>query len=301
MPEIPDLELYAEALNEKVANQRLVAMRVGSPFLIRSVSPSPAELAGLRVMKIDRYGKQILWQLQDDAFIVLHLMIAGRLHWKQQAPSLRARNNLAVWSFEHGHVLLTESSKKKRAAVHLVRGKAALSELHRGGLDVQRIDLETFAERLRASRHTLKRALTDQRVFAGIGNAYSDEILHAAKLSPFKRAAQLGDDDVVALFSAARDTLQSWTNRLRKECGGEFPKKVTAFRPEMAVHGKFREPCPVCGAPVQRIVYAENEANYCPGCQTNGKVLADRALSKLLRDDWPKTLDDLEGPGLGLK
>lgn len=298
MPEIPDLDIYAEALNSRIAGQTLRAMRVGSPFLLRSVSPSPADLTDLAVVRVERYGKRLHWTLEDDMHVVIHLMIAGRLQWKPSAPSVQGRNQLAAWDFEQGSVLLTEAGKKRRASVHLIAGAEALAALDRGGLDVQRIELDVFAARLRDSRHTLKRALTDQRVFAGIGNAYSDEILHAARLSPFKRAAQLSDPETARLYRAARDTLDTWTQRFREQLDGRFPEKVTAFRPEMAVHGKFRTPCPVCAAPVQRVVYAENEANYCPTCQTGGRILADRALSRLLRDDWPKTVEDLEGTGL---
>jgi formamidopyrimidine-DNA glycosylase len=245
-------------------------------------------------------GKQLCIRFDDALSMVIHLMIAGRLHWTPKPPSMKPRNNLAAWDFDDGSLLLTESSKKKRAAVRLIGGEKALAELDRGGLDVQTISFGAFYRRLSECRHTLKRALTDQRVFGGIGNAYSDEILHRAKLSPFKRAGQLDKDDGRVLYAATLSVLQEWTERLRAENNGKFPAKVTAFHEEMAVHGKFREPCPECGAPVQRIVYAENESNYCPGCQTGGKILADRALSKLLHDDWPKSLDELEDHPLGL-
>jgi formamidopyrimidine-DNA glycosylase len=293
MPEYPDITVYIEALAERTAGQPVEGIRLASPFLLRSADPPLREAFGKRVRGLRRIGKRIVWSLEDDLFLVLHLMIAGRLHWKERGAKIPGRVGLASFDFPTGSLILTEASKKKRASLHLVRGEDALRGFDRGGLEPMEATLDQFAEALRRENHTLKRTLTDPRLFSGIGNAYSDEILHLAKLSPVRLTKQLGDDEIARLFEATRKTLTEWTARLRETSGG-FPEKVTAFRPEMAVHGRYGKPCPTCGTPVQRIVHAENETNYCAKCQTNGKLLADRALSKLLRSDWPKTLEELE-------
>ncbi|MGD8418404.1 MAG: DNA-formamidopyrimidine glycosylase family protein [Pseudomonadales bacterium] len=294
MPELPDLTVYLERIEERVLGERLTAIRLASPFLLRTVQPSVDEVSGRRLVGSRRLAKQLVLCLEDDYFLVLHLMISGRLQWMAPEGRIPKRNGLAAFDFESGSLLFTEASKKKRASLKLVHGQTDLDALDPGGLEVLEIDLAAFRERLLASNHTLKRALTDQHVFAGIGNAYSDEILLRAGLSPFKRAANLGDAEMAGLFEACRDVLGEWTERLREQSAGRWPTRVTAFHPEMAVHGKYREPCPVCGSPVQRIVYAENEANYCARCQTGGRLLADRSLSRLLKDNWPKRLEDLE-------
>jgi formamidopyrimidine-DNA glycosylase len=294
MPELPDVTLYLEALERKVGGDRLRELRVAGPSLLRTVDPPAAELAGRRAISFRRIGKRIALGFEGDLFAVLHLMIAGRLHWHARAGKLGARNALASFDFERGSVRLTEAGTKRRATLHLVRGEAALAALDPGGLEVLDCTLEAFRERLARGNHTLKRALTDPQLFSGIGNAYSDEILHAARLSPVALTQRLAPADVERLFEATRTTLRAWTERLRREVGDGFPEKVTAFRPEMAVHGRFREPCPACGSPVQRIVHAENECNYCATCQTGGRLLADRALSRLLKRDWPRSLEELE-------
>ncbi len=294
MPELPDLTVYLEHLERRLLGATLEAIRLKSPFLLRTVSPTVEELCGRKVTGFRRLAKQLVFCLEDELFMVIHLMIAGRLQWRDAGAKVPGRLGLAAFDFSSGTLLLTEASKKKRASLRLVRGEEALAELDPGGLEVLQLDLETFAEQLKASNHTLKRALTDQRVFAGIGNAYSDEILLAAQLSPFKQPRNLADEELARLFEACRTVLADWTERLRGASGEKFPSKVTAFHPEMAVHGKYKEPCPVCGSPVQRIVFAENEANYCAKCQTAGRLLADRSLSRLLKDNWPKRLEDLE-------
>jgi len=294
MPELPDLTVYLERLEARIAGTTLDAIRLESPFLLRTVEPTVQDLCGRRVVGCRRIAKQLVIALEGEYFAVIHLMIAGRLKWAKRGAGVPARGGLAAFDFTTGTLLLTEASKKKRAALRLVQGEDALAALDPGGMEVQVIDLATFAERLKATNHTLKRALTDQHVFAGIGNAYSDEILLAARLSPFRQPRALSDEEMASLYDACRDVLGEWTERLRAECGDDFPTKVTAFRPEMAVHGKYKQPCPVCGAPVQRIVYAENEANYCARCQTGGRLLADRSLSRLLKANWPKRLEDLE-------
>jgi formamidopyrimidine-DNA glycosylase len=295
VPELPDLTVYVEHLERRLVGQPLEAIRIGSPFVLRSVEPSVDEVCGRRVLGWRRLAKQLVMALEGEHFVVVHLMIAGRLKWQKPGTPLPRRNGLAAFDFPEGSLLLTEASSKKRASIRLVRGAQALAALNPGGLEVLATDLATFAARLRESNHTLKRALTDQHVFAGIGNAYSDEILLRAKLSPFKRARDMADDEIERLFESIRSVLTEWTDRLRAAAGSDFPSKVTAFHPEMAVHGKYREPCPVCGAPVQRIVYAENEANYCARCQTGGRLLADRSLSRLLKENWPRRLEELEG------
>jgi formamidopyrimidine-DNA glycosylase len=294
MPELPDVTVYVERLAALAVGQPIEAIRIASPFVLRTVSPSPAELRGAQVQRVERLGKRIVVGVDGDRYLVIHLMIAGRLRWKKRGEKLPAKVGLAAFDFPTGTLVFTEASPKKRASLHLVAGRAALAEFDRGGLDVFTATFAQFAERLRSERHTIKRALTDPTLFDGIGNAYSDEILHAAKLSPFRMTSAITDEEVATLHDACVATLNLWTQRLRDEVGAGFPDKVTAFRPEMAVHGKYGEPCPVCGTKVQRIVYADNEANYCPTCQTEGRLLADRSLSRLLKEDWPRSLEELE-------
>ena len=294
MPELPDILAYRKALEDRLVGQPLEAVRLGSPFLLRSVEPPLSEAHGRRVLAVRRIGKRLVLALDGDLFLVLHIMIAGRLHWKKRGVKVGGRLSLAAFDFPSGTLLLTEASQKKRASLHLVRGKRELEAFDRGGLDVLASDLPAFREALARENRTLKRALTDPRLFDGIGNAYSDEILHSARLSPVKLTSRLTEEESERLWSAARETLERWSARLVTKAQAEFPEKVTAFREGMAVHGRFGKPCPDCGSPVQRIVYAENEANYCAECQTGGKLLADRALSQLLKSDWPKTLEELE-------
>ena len=294
MPEYPDLTVYIEALSRRVLGHKLEQIRLASPFILRSVDPPIAEVVGRTVTGFRRIGKRIVTELEGGLFVVIHLMISGRLHWKERGAKIPGRLGLAAFDFSTGTLTLTEASTKKRASLHLARGEAALKEFERGGLEVMDASLEEFAEVIRSENHTLKRAMTDPRLLSAIGNAYSDEILHRAKLSPVKLTSRLSDEEMARLYACTREVLVEWTERLRRDAGEGFPEKVTAFRPEMAVHGKFRSPCPVCGAPVQRIVHAENETNYCPACQTEGRLLADRALSKLLHSDWPRTLEELE-------
>ncbi len=293
MPELPDVALYVERLEPRVLGATLERVRVASPFLLRSVEPPLAAAFGRQVVELRRVGKRIAFGLDGGLFLVLHLMIAGRLRWRPAGAGIPGRNGLAAWDFSTGTLLLTEASSKRRAALVVVQGAAALAALDPGGLEVLQSDLAGFRAALARETHTLKRALTDPTLFSGIGNAYSDEILHRARLSPFKRTTDLDAEESERLYQAARDTLTEWIERLRRQTP-DFPDKVTAFHPEMAVHGRFRLPCPRCGAPVQRIVYAENEANYCAACQTGGRLLADRALSRLLKADWPRTLGELE-------
>ncbi len=293
MPELPDITVYIEALDRRIIGRRLEAVRVHSPFLVRTFDP-PLEAAGGKVVReLRRVGKRIAVGLEDDLWLVLHLMIAGRLHWKSAGVKIGAKNALAAFDFPNGSLLLTEAGSKRRAALFLLQGEEALRSLDPGGLEVLEASVAAFESSLRRENHTLKRALTDPHLFSGIGNAYSDEILHRARLSPLALTRKLGPDEVGRLYSATREVLTEWTNRVRAEAGDGFPEKVTAFRPGMAVHGRFGEPCPVCGAPVQRIRYADNETNYCPRCQTSGRILADRSLSRLLKDDWPRSLDEL--------
>ncbi len=298
MPELPDVEVYVAALTRLLAGERLNRLRIASPFLLRSVGVPPREAEGKTVKGFSRLGKRIVWELLEGPFLVVHLMVAGRFHWKPLvggAPvSIPKRTGLAGFDFEKGTLLLTEQGTKKRASLHVVRTRVEVQALHRGGLEVLVAGLTEFRSALLSESHTLKRALTDPALFSGIGNAYSDEILHAARLSPAQRTGNLSNEEVDRLYRAARDTLSSWANRLLEETGNSFPEKVTAFRSCMAVHGRFGLPCPACGAPVQRVVYAANESNYCAPCQTGGKLLADRALSRLLKGDWPKTLEELE-------
>jgi len=294
MPELPDLEVYLEALRPRLQGQPLEAVRLGSPFLLRTVEPPLASLPGRRVVSLRRLGKRIVLGFEGELFAVLHLMIAGRLHWKERGAKVPGKIGLAAFDFPAGTLTLTETGAKKRASLHLAAGEAALAAYDPGGLEVLETSLEVFQTALTAESHTLKRALTDPHLLSGIGNAYSDEILHRAKLSPFKLTRNITEEETATLFQACREVLAEWIARLRAEAGGRFPEKVTAVRKEMAVHGRFGKPCPVCGTPVQRLVYAENEANYCPTCQTGGRLLADRALSLLLKQDWPRTLEELE-------
>jgi formamidopyrimidine-DNA glycosylase len=294
VPEYPDVTVYIDCLAARVVGQPLEQVRLASPFLLRSAIPPISEVRGKRVLGLRRIGKRIVFELESDLFLVLHLMIAGRLHWKERAAKLPGRLGLAGFDFPTGTLVLTEAGTKKRASLHLVRGEADLDAFDRGGIEVMDASLEEFARALRRENHTLKRTLTDPRIFSAIGNAYSDEILHRARLSPVRLSQQMSDEEIARLHEATRFVLSDWTRRLRDEAGAGFPEKVTAFRKEMAVHGRYGEGCPVCGSPVQRIVHAENETNYCARCQTGGKLLADRALSRLLRSDWPRTLEDLE-------
>ena len=294
MPELPDVTVYVERLRTVTVGQPLEGIRLASPFVLRTVSPAPKELIGATVETVERLGKRIAIGVSGGRFIVIHLMIAGRLRWKPPRAKLPGKLALAGFDFPHGTLVFTEASGKKRASLHLVAGRAGLAAFDRGGLDVFTATEAEFAARLRSERHTLKRSLTDPTLFDGIGNAYSDEILHAAKVSPFRMTTSITDEEIAILHRACTDQLARWTARLRADVGDGFPDKVTAFRPEMAVHGKFGQPCPVCGTKIQRIVYADNEANYCPTCQTEGRLLADRSLSRLLKQDWPKTLEELE-------
>ncbi len=296
MPELPDVAVYVEQLARRVAGETLRRIRLKSPFVLRSVSPPLASAEERCVEAVRRLGKRIVLSLEGDLHLVIHLMIAGRLKWKPgTAPAgIPGKLGLAAFDFTPGTLLFTEASPKKRAWMRLVGGAEALGALDPGGLEVLEADLPSFRTALTMENHTLKRALTDPRLFSGIGNAYSDEILHRAKLSPIALTRKLADGEVARLFDAARTTLVEWTDRLRKETGDGFPEKVTAFRDEMAVHGKFGKPCPACATPVQRIVYADNETNYCPDCQTGGRLLADRSLSRLLKGDWPKSLEEME-------
>jgi formamidopyrimidine-DNA glycosylase len=294
VPEYPEVTVYIERLEAMVGGRVLEGVRLASPFVLRTVDPPLSELHGRVVCGFERIGKRLVWCFEGDLFLVIHLMIAGRIRWRTAGAALSRRNGLAAFDFETGTLIFTEASRKKRASMHVVRGRDALADFDRGGLELMRSTASEFAEAMRTENHTLKRALTDQRILSGIGNAYSDEILHRAGMSPFKQTRSMSDDDLAALHRAARDVLEEWTARLRDDVGDGFPEKVTAFRPEMAVHGKYGEPCPVCGKAVQRIRYADNEANYCVQCQTGGKLLADRSLSRLLKQNWPRTLEELE-------
>ena len=294
MPELPDILLYLDALQPRIVGQRLERIRIAAPFLLRSVDPPLVTVEGLDVLSLGRLGKRIIIGLESDIFLVLHLMIAGRLRWREPGARIPGRVGLAAFDFPAGTVLLTEAGSKRQASLYVVRGHQALAEHDPGGSDVLATDREGFACALTAENHTVKRALTDPTLFSGIGNAYSDEILHAARLSPMKLTRALNNAEISRLHEATTRTLLEWTARLREEAAGKFPEKVTAFRAGMAVHGRYGQPCPVCGSPVQRIVYATNEANYCATCQTGGRLLSDRALSRLLKDDWPATLEELE-------
>jgi formamidopyrimidine-DNA glycosylase len=298
VPELPDVVIYVESLERHIAGAVLENVRLASPFVLRTVDPPIATIIGSRVLGVERLGKRIAIALEHDRFLVLHLMIAGRLRWREPRAKIPGRLGLVAFDFAAGSLLLTEAGSKKRAALHVVQGRDALAALAPVGLEVLEADLDDFRAVISRERHTLKRTLTDPRLLSGIGNAYSDEILHRARLSPVRLSDQLEDGEIARLFDACRATLVEWTERLRADVGTTgFPDKVTAFRPEMSVHGRYRLPCPVCGTPVQRIVHAENETNYCPRCQTGGKLLADRALSRLLHDDWPRTIEEWEaGP-----
>jgi formamidopyrimidine-DNA glycosylase len=294
VPELPDIEVYVEAIAGRAVGQPLVAVRLGSPFLLRSADPPIRAAEGKRILAVRRLGKRVVLALEDDLFLVLHLMIAGRLHWKEPRAKLPGRVGLAAFDLPAGTLVLTEAGTKRRAALHLVRGEAALAALDRGGLEPLGASREAFEAALRRENHTLKRALTDPSLFSGIGNAYSDEILHRARLSPVKLTSRLEGEEVTRLHAATQEVLAEWVERLRREAAGGFPEGVTAFREEMAVHGRHRRPCPVCGTLVQRIVRAENEVNYCPRCQTGGQILSDRSLARLLKEDWPRTIEELE-------
>ena len=294
MPELPDIAAYLSALSERIVGQPLERVRIGSPFLLRTASPPISEAEGREVKELRRIGKRVAIGLDDDLWLVLHLMIAGRLHWRPKGAKLSGRNNLAAFDFPNGSLVLTEAGTKRRASLHVVKGQADLRSTDPGGIEVFESDLKAFIAAMRAENRTLKRALTDPRILSGIGNAYSDEILHAARLSPIILTSKLSPEEWGRLYAATRETLRLWMDRLGAEAAKGFPEKVTAFRKEMAVHGRYGQPCPRCGEPVQRIRYADNETNYCAKCQTGGRVLADRALSRLLGADWPRTLDELE-------
>jgi len=294
MPELPDVTVYIEALGERVLDQIIQRIRIGSPSVVRTFDPPIKEVERKKILALRRIGKRIVIELEDDLFLIFHLMIAGRLHWKPKGAKIARKYGQAAIDFPNGTLLLTEAGTKKRASIHLVRGEAALQEYDPGGLEIFDMTLEQFTAALTRENHTLKRSLTDPHLFSGIGNAYSDEILHRAKLSPIRLTKQMTAIEIERLYHAVRESMAEWIERLRKERGSVFPGRVTAFRPDMAVHGKYGKPCPVCGSPVQRIVHAENETNYCPTCQTGGKLLADRSLSRLLKQDWPRSLEELE-------
>lgn len=294
MPELPDVAIYVERLSAHLVAQRVVGVRLPKPFLLRTFEPALSEVIETRLLSVSRLGKRVVFELTQDLFLVLHLMIAGRLHLQAPGTKLPSRIGLLALDFERHTLILTEAGTKRRASLHVVRGRGSLTAFERGGVEPLAVDEPEFALALRRQPRTLKRALCDPTVVSGVGNAYSDEILHRARLSPLQRTSHLGPEQMERLFEATRDVLSEWLARLRREVGAGFPEKVTAFRPEMAVHGKFKRPCPVCGTAVQRIVYANNECNYCPRCQTDGRLLADRALSRLLAKDFPRTIEDLE-------
>jgi formamidopyrimidine-DNA glycosylase len=294
VPELPDITLYLEALAPRVLNQPLERLRIGNPFLLRTPDPPVSAVEGRLVVGLRRLGKRIVLALDGDLYLVLHLMIAGRLRWRDRGAPIPGKVGLAAFDFPTGSAILTEAGSRRQASLHIVAGASGVEALDPGGLEVLEADLPAFAARLTRENHTVKRALTDPHIFSGIGNAYSDEILHAARMSPMKLTSSLSDDEIARLHAATIGTLETWIRRLREEARGAFPDKVTAFHEGMAVHGRYRQPCPVCGAPVQRIVYARNESNYCARCQTGGRLLSDRALARLLRDDWPKTLEAME-------
>jgi len=294
MPEYPDITVYLEALDQRIRGRQLRDVTINSPFLLRTVTPGIDAFAGQKVTGFKRIGKRIALGFEGELWMVLHLMIAGRLHWKETGARAPGKSALLCLCFDNGILYLTEAGKKKRASLHLLRGADQLAAMDPGGINVLTADLKTFTESLVASNHTLKRSLTDPRIFSGIGNAYSDEILHQAGLSPIAMTQKLGEDEIKRLYDAVRDSLEVWTERLRQSYGDNFPEKVTAFREDMAAHGRYGLPCPVCQTPIQRIRYATNETNYCPRCQTGGKVLADRALSRLLKKDWPRSIEELD-------
>jgi formamidopyrimidine-DNA glycosylase len=294
MPELPDVLLYLHALQPRIVGQRVIRVRLASPFLLRSIDPPLSAIEGRKIVTLRRLGKRIVFEAEGELFLVFHLMIAGRFRWKPPGAKVPGKVGLLAIDFEHGTLVMTEAGTKRQASLHVVSGHPALVRHDPGGLDVFDADLPTFRAALQRDNHTLKRALTDPHLFSGIGNAYSDEILHAARLSPFKQTNGLTDEEIRRLYDATRLTLSNWIGRLQDEAGEEFPEKVTAFHEGMAVHGRYGKACPDCGSPVQRVVYASNEANYCATCQTGGRLLADRSLSRLLRDDWPRTLEELE-------
>jgi len=294
MPELPDIVVYIEALERRILDQRLLHARIAHPFLLRTAEPPVSAAENKRVLELRRIGKRIAIGLEGELWLLVHLMIAGRLHWRKPGALLRGKGDLAAFDFPNGSLVLTESGTKKQASLHIAHGQAVFRAFDPGGIDVLQSDLETFSAALTRANHTLKRALTDPHLFSGIGNAYSDEILFRARLSPVALTRRLTPEEIKGLYHAARDTLLEWIDSLRRETGDGFPEKVTAFRKDMAVHGRYHLPCPVCGSPVQRIRYAANESNYCARCQTGGRLLADRALSRLLKHDWPRTIDDLE-------
>lgn len=293
MPELPDVTVYVELIAAKTVGKTIDRARIPSPFVVRSVDPPVRDVEGKKVQDVRRIGKRIAIGLEEELWIVIHLMIAGRFKWLKPGAKIPGRVGLAAFDFENGTLLLTEAGTQRRASITVVRGEGALNEIDRGGVEPLEVDEDTFAKQLTRENHTLKRSFTDPTLFSGIGNAYSDEIFHRARISPIKLTSRLTPEEITRLYNATREVLAEWTNRLRTEAGGEFPAKVTAFHDEMAVHGKYGRPCPVCGSPVQRIRYASNETNYCARCQTEGKLLADRALSRLLRQDWPKSIDEL--------
>ena len=294
MPELPDVTVYIDALKPRILGHEIRGARAMNPFVLRTVAPPLSAVVGKRVRSISRLGKRIVIGTDDAVFVVIHLMIAGRLRWREGGKTIAGKLAQAAFDFEKGTLYLTEAGSKRRASIHVVEGAEALSQFDRGGLEVLDADIAEFAARLRGENHTLKRSLTDPRLFSGIGNAYSDELLHRAKMSPLQLTSRLTDDQIAQLFEATKATLIDWTDRLRTEVGEGFPEKVTAFRDGMAVHGRYKLPCPVCGSPVQRIRYADNETNYCARCQTGGRLLADRAMSRLLKQDWPRSIDELE-------
>ena len=294
MPELPDILVYLEHLATRILGKPIVAVEIANPFVLRSVTPPIGSVVGRKVVDLRRMGKRVVLGVEGDLFIVIHLMIAGRLRWRPPGKRLPGKLALAAFSFSDGTLFLSEAGSTRRASIYVVSGEDALSQFDRGGLEVLDADLRAFSERLRSENHTLKRSLTDPRLFSGIGNSYSDEILHRARLSPLALTSRLSGEEIERLFEATRSTLLEWTARLRKETGDEFPEKVTAFREGMAVHGRFGQPCPVCGTPVQRIRYKSNETNYCARCQTGGRLLADRGLSRLLKQDWPRSIDEVE-------
>ena len=294
VPELPDITVYLQQLRPRILDQPLTRIVIRSPFVLRSVDPPLGSAEGKRVVDLRRIGKRIVFVLEGNLFVVIHLMIAGRFHWKALGAKLGGKQTLASFEFPNGSLQLTEAGTKRRASIHLVAGEDRLTEFERGGLEVLSADLSAYRERLTSENHTVKRALTDPRLFSGIGNAYSDEILHRARLSPLTLTSKLSDQEIARLYEATQLTLRDWVDRLSREAGSDFPEKVTAFRDGMAVHGRFGKPCPECGAPVQRIRYADNETNYCARCQTGGRLLADRALSRLLKQDWPRSIDELD-------
>ena len=294
MPELPDITVYIETLRTRILGQEVRGARALNPFVLRTVDPPLSAIVGKQVRTISRLGKRIVVGTDEALYVVIHLMIAGRLRWREGGKTIGGKLAQAAFEFERGTLYLTEAGSKRRASIHVVQGAGALAQFDRGGLEVLDADLAEFASRLKSENHTIKRSLTDPRLFSGIGNSYSDEILHRAKMSPLLLTSRMTDEQIVHLFDATKATLIDWTNRLREEVGDEFPEKVTAFREGMAVHGRYKLPCPVCGSPVQRIRYADNETNYCARCQTGGRLLADRAMSRLLKQDWPRSIDEVE-------